>query len=222
MTASPLNARQTAKEDDAPPVPEQTRGAITLARHGRPDADRTVNLNWRGYRDWWANYDIVGLKPDEPPPQDILQAAEQAEILFSSTLPRARETARQVCNGREVEADPVFVEAPLPAPPFIGLVVKPPTWGVLSRICWWLGYSGGGESRLEAEHRAERAADRLVEAAAGGRDVMVFAHGWFNRMLRPALGRRGYHCVIDGGDSYWSFRRYEPANARVDGPGPAS
>jgi hypothetical protein len=28
-------------------------------------------------------------------------------------------------------------------------------------------------------------------------------------MLRPALQRRGWVCVRDGGDWYWSWRRYE-------------
>ena len=39
--------------------------------------------------------------------------------------------------------------------------------------------------------------------------VALFAHGWFNRMLRPELKRQGWTCVRDGGDGYWSWRRYE-------------
>jgi len=39
--------------------------------------------------------------------------------------------------------------------------------------------------------------------------VALFAHGWFNRMLRPALQAQDWRCVVDGGDDYWSWRRYE-------------
>ena len=196
----------------APPAP----GAITLARHGRPDADRTVRINAKGYGEWWANYDRVGLREDSKPPRDLIEAVKKADILLASTLPRAIATAHAVAEPERIETLPIFVEAPLPPPPLPGLFLKPPTWGVLSRIAWWLGYSGGTESRREAEVRAESAADHLVQTAASGAEVLLFAHGWFNRMLRPALKRRGYDCVVDGGDSYWSYRRYEPVQSRVD------
>lgn len=194
------------------PGPRIRPGAITLARHGRPHADRTVRLPADGYREWWAHYDTVGLHPEDvTPPRDVVEAALSADVLLASGLPRSVATAHAVAPGRRIVIEPLFVEAPLPPPPLPRfLQFKPPTWGVLSRIVWWLGYSAGEESRAAAAERAERAADLLVETARGGDHVMVFAHGWFNRMLRPALHRRGYECVQDGGDSYWSFRTYEP------------
>ena len=39
--------------------------------------------------------------------------------------------------------------------------------------------------------------------------IFVAGHGWFNRMLRPALKRRGFKCTEDHGDLHWSYRRYE-------------
>ena len=45
--------------------------------------------------------------------------------------------------------------------------------------------------------------------AGEGRDVVLAAHGWFNRMLRPELKKRGWTCVHDGGDKYWSYRIYQ-------------
>ena len=65
------------------------------------------------------------------------------------------------------------------------------------------------ESLEQAKARAEQAADKLVEASMSGEDVVLAAHGWFNRMLRPALKARGWRCRHDGGDGYWSFRIYE-------------
>ena len=119
----------------------------------------------------------------------------------------AIETAEAACEGREFDINSVFVEAPLPPPPFPGRLPAR-TWGVFARCSWWMGLARGKESRPQAERRAEQAADILVEAAQHG-PVVLFAHGWFNRMLRPALKRRGYACVRDGGDVYWAWRRYE-------------
>jgi broad specificity phosphatase PhoE len=192
---------------DTTPNPSPVPGSITIARHGQPDADRTVRIDWEGYEHWWKGYDAAGLFPGQTPAPELIEAAKEARVVFSSTLPRAIETARAAAPGRDLVIDPDFVEAPLPPPQMIG-TLKPGTWGVYARIFWWLGFSRGLETRREAELRAERAADKLVIAAEAG-NVVLCAHGWFNRMLRPALKRRGWKCVRDGGDTYWSSRRYE-------------
>lgn len=190
------------------PAAPRLPGSIIIARHGEPDADRRMVLDWRGYEHWWDDYDLAGLKPGQSAPQALCSAASQAPSVFTSTLRRAIETAQACVGAREMTQSSVFVEAPLPPPPIPGRF-KARTWGVYARCSWWLGLSRGKESRRQAETRAEEAAAILIEAAQHG-DVALFAHGWFNRMLRPVLKRHGYVCVRDGGDDYWSWRRYEP------------
>ncbi|MCG8442051.1 MAG: histidine phosphatase family protein [Caulobacterales bacterium] len=184
-------------------------GAIILARHGRPALDRKVTCDWRGFADWWRAYDAGGLADGQSAPSDLVEAAAGADVIYSSVLQRSRETAREAAPDREVRADPIFVEAPLPAPPLPGLRMRPDHWNVIARVAWWLGFSGGLESRVAAERRADDAAERLIAHAERGEVVLVCAHGWFNRMMRPSLQARGWRCVRDGRDSYWSFRRYE-------------
>ena len=188
----------------------QRLGDVILVRHGRPALSRRVRLDWRGYVTWWASYGESGLGKEERPPEQLKAIACNADLILSSPLPRARETATALNNGRPVDSDPLFVEAPLPAPhiPFIKL--RPGAWGVVSRICWWLGYAAKGESRRHAKARARLAADRLAELASGRNMVVLCGHGWFNRMTRKVLRQRGWQCAYDGGDSYWAFRRYEP------------
>lgn len=185
-----------------------TRGPIVIARHGEPDADRRERMDWRGYERWWAGYDEAGLKPGQSPTESLIDAAGKANLLFASTLPRAIETAKAAAPGRELNINSVFVEAPLPPPQIPGRFTAR-TWGVWARCSWWLGHSRGRETRGQAERRADQAAQILVEAAEHG-GVALFAHGWFNRMLRPALARRRWVCKRDGGDWYWSWRAYEP------------
>lgn len=189
------------------PAPSNTRGSITIARHGRPDKNRRESVDWRGYEEWWRGYDEAGLAPGQGPSDALLAEAEAAHRIFASTLPRAIETARAAAPGRDIEIDPIFVEAPLPPPPIAGRF-RAYTWGVFARVTWWHGMARGMESRREAEARAGDAVEKLVDAAQDG-PVLLCAHGWFNRMMRPELKRRGYRCVKDGGDKYWTFRRYE-------------
>jgi broad specificity phosphatase PhoE len=80
---------------------------------------------------------------------------------------------------------------------------------VLARIAWWFGRHDGMESRQEAEVRAEAAVATLTAQALRGQNVVLCAHGWFNRMMRPVLRRQGWREVEDKGDQYWSYRRYE-------------
>lgn len=190
---------------DTPPL--DGPGAITIARHGEPDADRRQRVTWRGYEEWWKGYDLAGLRPDQTAPPLLVEQTAQARSLYASTLPRAIETGQACAQGRELEIDPMFVEAALPPPPMPGRF-QARTWGVFARCSWWLGYSRGLESRALAERRASQAADKVITASQEG-PVVLFAHGWFNRMMRPELVRRGWTCVRDGGDTYWSWRRYE-------------
>ena len=183
-------------------------GSIVIARHGRPHADRTVRIDQDGYRDWWANYDRVGLHPDETPPDELTRLAGQADLIYASTLPRAIHTAQLIAGGREVITDPVFVEAPLPPPPIWGKH-RPGSWGVAARMAWWFGRHDGHETRQEAEVRAEAAVATLTAQALRGQNVVLCAHGWFNRMMRPILRRQGWREVENRGDAYWSYRRYE-------------
>jgi broad specificity phosphatase PhoE len=183
-------------------------GSIVIARHGQPHADRTVRIDHRGYRDWWAGYDLSGLHPDEIPPERLCELARRSDVIYASTLPRAIRTAEMVAEGREVITDPVFVEAPLPPPPIWGKH-RPGSWGVLARTAWWLGRHDGMESRSEAEVRAEAAVATLTAQALRGRNVLLCGHGWFNRMMRPVLKRQGWREVENRGDRFWSYRRYE-------------
>jgi broad specificity phosphatase PhoE len=215
VTSTDRRARPTDVAAPLQGVDSAGRPAIVLARHGRPALDRSKAVDWRGYVTWWAAYDDGGLAPGEEPPEDLLAVARDAHALLASPLTRSLETARAVAAGREVITDPVFIEAPLPPPRIPGLRLKPGQWGVVSRIAWWFGWSGGLESRKAAEARAEAAVDRvmldLLAEPPEHRVVLVCAHGWFNRMMRPALRRRGWVCVRDGRDHYWSYRRYELA-----------
>jgi broad specificity phosphatase PhoE len=183
-------------------------GSIVIARHGQPHADRTVRIDQGGYRDWWKGYDLARLHPDETPPERLAELAKKSDIVFASTLARAIHTAEMLVDGRQIITDPVFVEAALPPPPIWGKR-RPRSWGVLARVAWWIGRHDGMESRQEAEVRAEAAVATLTAQALRGHNVLLCAHGWFNRMMRPVLKSQGWREVEDRGDRYWSFRRYE-------------
>ena len=187
-------------------------GAVILVRHGEPALSRRVMLTAGDYRDWWARYEEGGLKPDQAPPADLLQAVRSADIVFASTRERARQSAVAITEGRAFVSDSLFIEAPLPSPPFPDWFrLSPKWWGVLSRF-WWavFNYHDRQESVAEATNRARRAADQLIGEAEDDRVVVLIAHGYFNFMIGRALIARGWRRSLDQGYRYWAFRRFEP------------
>tara|TARA_R110002167_G_scaffold3743_17_gene18199 strand:- start:3188 stop:3844 length:657 start_codon:yes stop_codon:yes gene_type:complete len=186
-------------------------GAIILARHGEPALSRKCLISASQYRDWWARYEVGGLLAGQTPPPALIAAAQGAGAIYASTRLRARETAAAVVGGREVMVDALFIEAPLPPPKLPEWFRLPPKyWGVVARF-WWhvFNHHDGQETRLQAEARAEQAAQALIARAATGQDVLVFAHGYFNHMVGGRLKVDGWRLVHDQGFKYWSQRRYE-------------
>jgi broad specificity phosphatase PhoE len=182
---------------------------IVVGRHGKPALSRKIFLDAAGYEDWWEQYDAGGLAEGQRAPSRLTRVVAACKHVIASPLRRAVETARSAAPGRELEINDLFVEAPLPPPLFPTFIrLRPRSWGAVARLSWWLGFHREFESREEAEARAELAAGHLIAAAEQHGSVALLAHGWFNRMIRTVLLRRGFVCLRNGGDWHWSFRVY--------------
>lgn len=185
------------------------KDVIIIVRHGKPSLSRKVRLNWAEFRAWWKDYDAGGIVGDQKVPKKVQAYAQQADLVISSPLRRAVESA-QLARGKAPDlTDDDLIEAALPSP-FMGpLKFGPKTWGTLARVLWYCGYSDGMESHTAARARAELMCDKLGQHASGGKLIFVAAHGWFNRMLKGSLMKRGWKCVKQNGDLHWSHRRFE-------------
>ena len=192
------------------------REVLIICRHGKPALSKKVRLNWLGYIDWWKKYDEGGLDKKQKLPKRVSKIASEADVVISSTLRRAVESATLAAGREPDEQWPELVEAALPPPNFGWYMTGPRQWGTIARISWWLGFSGGQETRRDAEKRAEIAADKLTEVASDGKLVFVAAHGWYNRMLKQPLRRRGWTLVESFGDRHWSHRRYERLSDKLE------
>ena len=202
--------RRLAPEEPPKAAPRRP-GAVILARHGEPALSRMIRLSSAGYRDWWAAYEAGGIKEGQAIPAALRTTAEGAGHLICSTRPRSRQTAAALACDRAFEEDAHFIEAPLPPPALPAWIrLSPRVWGFTARFWWWFfNHHQGEETRAQARARAGEAARRLTELAAGGDDVLVVAHGFFNGMVAGALKRRGWRCTLDEGYRYWSARRFE-------------
>ena len=200
----------SSKPNPSQPAVRPASGWILLARHGEPALSRDIRLNADGYRDWWGQYEVGGIREGQTPPMSLLEMAREADVIFASTRRRAIETAEAVLQGKTFIRDSIFIEAPLPPPPIPAFVkLNPKTWGFVSRVAWWFfGHHEGQETRAQAEVRARDVARRLVETALTGQNVLVLAHGFFNTMVARELKRAGWKNAEGRGYKYWSTRRF--------------
>ncbi len=189
---------------------------IILVRHGKPALSRKVRLTWREFRDWWIRYDEGGIKPGQTPPKRVREWAHDADLVVSSPLRRAVESAELAAGRAPDETLPGLFEAALPSPPLGPLKLRPKSWGTVARILWFVGYSDGMESHGEARARADAVAEELEVRAAGGKIVYVSGHGWFNRMVKGSLMARGWKCRSQNGDLHWSRRRMVRPASQAD------
>jgi broad specificity phosphatase PhoE len=186
-------------------------GTITVARHGEPALSRKLRLDARGYGAFWAQYEEGGLLAGQTPPDHLMATGKAADAVFVSSRRRAVESARLVLGDRAFEPDVRLIEAPLPAPPWPGFVkMSPRLWGFFSRFWWWwFNHHAGQETRAQATLRAREMAKAISAEADAGKNVLVFAHGFFNAMLGLELLRLGWKRTWGRGYKYWSTRRFE-------------
>ncbi len=186
---------------------------IIIARHGKPALSRKVKLTWREYRLWWKEYDKGGLEAEQKIPKRLKTWTMKADVVISSSLRRAIESA-ELASGRAPDFTyDELIEAALPSPYLGPLKIRPKSWGTWSRIVWYCGWSDGMESHGDARARANAMCDVLADHAKDGKIIYVSGHGWFNRMLKGSLMKRGWKCKSQNGDLHWSHRRLErPSN----------
>ena len=180
---------------------------IILVRHGKPLLSRKVRLTGPEFREWWIKYDLGGIKPGQTPPRKVVKWAQEADIVVSSPLPRAIESAELAAGRAPDRVLMGLVEAALRSPPLGAFRMRPKSWGTVARILWYVGYSDGMESHTEARARAIDVCAELEDCASGGRIVYVSGHGWFNRMIKGSLMARGWRCKSQNGDLHWSRRQ---------------
>ena len=110
--------------------------------------------------------------------------------VFSSTLPRAIETA-QLMFGR----NPDFMSDALNevlVKPFITTRIKIPTfiWNIVGRIQWRFGSRRQPETYHESTTRITRFIDSLL---CGNEDFIIVSHGWTIRLIIKHLHKKGFY-----------------------------
>jgi broad specificity phosphatase PhoE len=182
---------------------------IILIRHGQPAIALRPRTSHRGFRAYIDAYEAAGLDPASMPPQELRDLVKELEAVFSSDRPRSRESAAALAPHAILTADPLFAEAPLASPPIPLLSMGVPSWAVVARLLWHVGYHPEIENVRQAKRRAAQAADILIDSARATGAAALVAHGYFNMMIGRQLRRRGFSWRGSHRVRYWNAVIYE-------------
>jgi broad specificity phosphatase PhoE len=189
------------------PVPKGAR--IILVRHGRPALPLRPRTSHHGFRDYIDAYEAAGLDPESLPPQELSDLVKELGHVFTSDRPRSRQSAQALAPHAELQADPLFAEAPLASPRIPLLKMRVPKWAVVARVLWHAGYHPEIENFRKAKHRASQAADILIGKVRDGGSAALVAHGYFNAMIGRQLRQRGFTRTGSHRVRYWNAVIYQ-------------
>ena len=190
---------------------------ITLARHGPSAVPSSARIRASAFRQFIEAEDNAGIAAAPAPPPSLRAEAAAAGVLVSSNLRRAIESARALAPARDIVMDAIFREAPVPTDLWGPVRLRPTQWGVVARILWYLGWSGGVESLAEVKERAGVGAARLAELAHAHGSVMLVAHGIINLGLARELRRHGWSGPRVPAFGHWASTRYGYTPGRLLG-----
>ena len=182
---------------------------ILLIRHGQPDIALRPRTGHAGFADYMVAYEQAGLSPASLPPAELQDLVRELDHVFTSGLPRSRQSAAALAPRAQLTADALFAEAPLPAPRIPLLRMRVPKWAVLSRLLWYAGFHAGIDDPATTARRAVQAADMLIARARRSGTAALVAHGYFNWMIGRELARRGFAREGLHRARYWNTVIYE-------------
>jgi len=167
---------------------------ILLIRHGRSaHAQREGLVDRAGIEAWRTAYDAAGLAPEDRPPRALQAEVARADVIATSDLPRAADSAARLAPDRPLILSPLLREVPLRVP---ALSIRAPyfLWGAFIRMTWLLDIARGRDTAVGARQQVASAAAWCAQTAreAPRGSVAIVTHGVVRRLLTHQLAAHGW------------------------------
>lgn len=173
---------------------------LWVMRHGRPNVPPNPLLMTRvQFNEYLHQYDLAGLSQDEQARLVSLYASYPTpELVVSSDLPRAKETANLFARGAHIEVNPIFREIPIVLPKeantwFLNRRWPSEVWWSYLRSAWFFDIPPEGK-KLSVE-RSRAAIEQLLEYQQQVQTLALVSHSGFLLVTINLLMKAGQ---IDG------------------------
>lgn len=183
---------------------------ISLIRHGKSKHIANDKINCNEFTHWVKKYDESGVFEENFYPLETLQKIEKANIVITSDLKRAIDSAKLLKPNSKIVSSFLFRETELPVLTTRrwGLKLKPRLWSVILRCLWFSGYANKCESLSHAKQRAKKAAEELIGYAEEHQSVAFVGHGFINLLIAKELQRLGWQGKRKTDSKHWKCTTY--------------
>ena len=188
-----------------------TTRTIALIRHGPVEFPFRKRITSRMFAEHLDQFREAGIEPGVLPPAETCTATQTVDVVVTSDLHRAVQSARMLAPECQFICDNVFREAELPHSVPIPVTLSFGAWIVVARILWLTGWSRGAESHSGAQTRSRVAARRLIELAEANKHVALVGHGYFNGLIARQLRRQGWTGALMPSSMHWGTTTYTKA-----------
>lgn len=192
---------------------------IILVRHGEPDMDAYTSGKDGSYGEWLKRYNAAGINKKRKPPAELLKEIEKFDIVVSSDLKRAVDSAQLIVKNKVIMRNPVFREFELPDSKKKYPKFTPGIWSVIFRILWFIGYSNKSEDFTDAKKRIKLSAEKLTDMADKHSEIVMVGHGLMNKFIGMELKKTGWKKTGKRGKGYWCYSEYFKVEKPQNGDG---
>jgi broad specificity phosphatase PhoE len=134
-------------------------------------------------------YDVYPVNPNE-----VNINSNDWELCYSSTLSRAKTTAKTIYNGKIVET-PLIVEVPLSAFIKTNARLHYMVWQIIGRVAWLFSLKSQKETRPQTIVRINefiKILEKLEE-----KNILIVSHGFFMKVFVNQLKKIGFKGKLD-------------------------
>jgi len=182
---------------------------ITLIRHGKSTLKQNQRITCWEFKNWIQKYNEHGVINETSFPHQTLEKITNANVVITSDLKRAIDSATLLNSHIKINPDPLFREAELPVPARNLRIKLPPNmWSIIMRCLWYRGYSNECEPYSSTKERATRATEILIKNAKQHQSVVLVGHGIMNLMIAKELQRLGWKGNKRSGTKHWRSTTY--------------
>jgi len=175
---------------------------IILIRHAKVDTDNTQKMDSPSLKNWVDAYDMANIHPDSKPTQELRTLVQNADIVVTSVLRRAIDSANDL-DVEIYENNAIFNEAKIPEVNIPFFKFKAKTWLLILRILLLFGLGKKDVSLKASKLQARKAAKRLLELSGEYKSVVLVGHGGMNWLIRKVLIKEGWTLEPNASNKNW-------------------
>ncbi len=167
------------------------------------------------YGEWLKKYNAAGITKNRKPPPELVKTIEKFDVVASSDLKRAVDSAQLIVKNKVIIKNPVFREFELPDSKKRYPKFTPGIWSVIFRLLWFVGYSNKSENFQDSKNRIKLSAEKLSDLANKHSEIVLVGHGLMNSFIGMELKKMGWKKKRKRGKGYWCYSEYTKPKPEV-------